>query len=180
MIFEFKYNIGDILVDDKPESVLYRRDCLVVFTDPTFVGIITIGIPRIQFIDADEQGVRCVTSGTGKLTEAQHEHIRSIVADWPDADFLRKLPHDMNAKIQSGGYDPSLKMPLTITGYVAKPLALQWRRYLALAFIAKEHGVDIPDDIESRIFEWMLISTIPNIPSIQILKKFMEGLESNS
>ena len=86
----------------------------------------------------------------------------------------------MNTSIQNGGYDPSLKMPLTITGYVAKPLALQWRRYLALTFIAKEHGVDLPDDIESRIFEWMLLLTIPRIPTIQLFKKFLEGREGNS
>lgn len=171
--FHLKYDIGDTLTNVDESSVMFRRDCIVVFTDPSFALLITKGIPNILFVTVTDQNIRMTKKGGGILLNEHTDMLRTVVKDWPNAEFLKQLPTYVNKQKKSEEMDSSDNVHMQITGFVSKPLAMAWRKFHALADLSKQFDDDMPKNIDTIIMEWMILSTINSIPYIQMMKNMI-------
>ena len=90
--FTLKYNVGDIVTDTDEESIMFRRDCLIVHSDPLFIAVISKGIPQISYFNTEAPQLRMLKTGPGKLTPEDTERLKAMISQWPDLEFVQSLP----------------------------------------------------------------------------------------
>lgn len=165
------FSIGDVVVDERKESLIFRRDCVVVFTDPHFIGLVTEGLQRIAFITLSEAKLKLLSRGVGKLTLEQELMVKNIVSQWPDAEFLKILPQQVAESVSTLSINQEersnqKKVYLQIGGLLSLPVVMHWRKYMAMIEMTRRSGIEIPSDIDVRIIEWMILMTTPSITSL--------------
>jgi len=169
--FTIRFDVGDIVTDTDEESYLYRRDCIVVYSDALLFTVMSKGVPQMVHFDVGHPTIKLVQKGPGALSEGATELLKSLIKSWPDLAFVQTLPDYVNKQKTEDDHKNSDLMHFTISGFVPKSFVLSWRKFNALIKLAHDSGEEMPKDVDSVIMSWMIVATIRNIPFIRMLQE---------
>jgi hypothetical protein len=173
--FETKFSRGDVVTCKNKTSILFRRDCVVVYTDPTFFGVISEGLDEVYFLRGNDDDFSLMTSGGGKFTAEQDVMLQEVVKRWPLVNTLTKLQKLIDIEAAAYGVDKESSSQMVISASVPVGLINYWRRLRAVLELARpQFPDDIPQDVEQMMMVWAMMSTFKIVP-ILVLKNTLEG-----
>lgn len=171
---EPKYRVGDTLQCLDIRQVLFRRDLVVVRSDQHTVCLVTEGFDSIFFVDPNDQAIELKESGIGKLTDAQEALLRHVLETWDVAQMFAKFPHLVKQTLDSTQLGQGQPTRIALTATVAKPLADNWRRSVAILELLRAVDPRVPQDVDRLLMEWMLF-LVAQAPQTVAVNKIMGG-----
>jgi len=174
-MIDLKYELGDVITSDAPASSLYKRECTVVFVDYTLIGIITDGIESIIFVEYNDVTLTVVRRGSGYLASQDKARIAQAIEKWAYKGFVTDIPNLVTKTRKRLNDEGNDKVYVKVDGFVSKEVAVLWKQFQALVDMAKMSNPEIPNYIQTSVFEWVLANALATIQFGVAFKEHEDG-----
>jgi hypothetical protein len=161
---EMKFKVGDVATCLDVRQVLFRRDLVVVRSDPALTCVVTEGIVSLFFFDSNDATYEMRERGIGRMTDAQLVMLKHVLHTWSVTQTFSQFPQLVEKAVESEQVDHSQMTPITISAIVPKELANNWRRCTALLELLRIVNPKIPEDTEKLLLSWILF-TVARVPN---------------
>jgi hypothetical protein len=174
MTNEMIFEVGDLITSHDKESKIFRRECIVVHVDRALVGVITDGISQVVFLPYDSPSLKVTKKGFGYLDKGDKEKLGEAMKHWGFFDFVTALPNVVKKTRNKLDFDDTSKIYLKMDGFVPKELGLAWKQFMALVEMIKQTNPEVPNYVNTLLFEWMLSGAMTTLKFSSVFKQFLE------
>ena len=170
---------GDIIKVDKPLSNVSKHECVIGHSDPTFVVLFSLPDFGSMFILPVEEFkyLNMIKKGRGILEDEHKTALAKAMEGWAYKPLFSTLDWTIGAVKKATKCDSPKSVHISVSGFVAEPLALQWKQMLAMGEIYKTVNPSA-SEVQARLLEWMLIAVFGMITDYESLRNSLKG-ESN-
>lgn len=174
MMFETRFDLGDIVMCSDKANILFRRDCIVIYVDPTFFGVISDGLDEVYFVKDDDETFSLERKGSKVLGVEHSTLLEATLKKWPLVTTLSKFSGLVNAELDVLGVNKENTVRMAITATIPISLMNYWRRLRAVLEMGRMVHPEIPKDVEQLMATWAVMSAHKVVPVI-LTKNMLEG-----
>jgi hypothetical protein len=179
MIDDLNFNVGDTVVSSDKESTIFKRECVVVHADKAIVGVVTEGIAQVVFLPYDMALLRVTKKGYGYLEKEDKARLAHAMQHWGFSGFINSLPSTIDQSRKHLGFSGDDKLYVRMDGFVPKELASAWKQFMALVEMMKQTNPELPNYVNTLMFEWVLAGALTSLKFTSVFKQFLESNEDN-
>ena len=116
-----------------------------------------------------------VKRGPGYLTTQDKARIAQAIEKWAYKDFVNEIPNLITKTRKRLNDEGNDKVYVKVDGFVSKEVAVLWKQFQALVDMAKISNPEIPNYIQTSLFEWVLANALATIQFGVAFKEHEDG-----